>query len=163
LVIAAAFVLLMQPHCVTSTIVQEVGVHGDTASSLGPGGDSSVTLTQTFSVQALLRLLAPVEALDLRAALALIEPAAVTADDLRALARATVGPAGVPLMHYLVGLLPRLESNAAARVELAALLARLSVLGADVNAVHPNPKDPSLLYKVRREMPRLEAAVTVPV
>ena len=112
------------------------------------GADSSLqtaVVTDTlFSVPALLNLLSPLEALDIAAAQELVKRS--TPDDPAVLARATVGR--VPLLHYLVGLLPRLENAAAARTGLASIIIRLAALGADVNAEHPSPSDPSLLYKV---------------
>ena len=147
--LTAAAVVLMNLIYAAATIMQEVDTHGDIVDAVGSGGDSSTTLTKPFSVQALLGFLAPVKALDLNSARSLLEPAAATPDDPVALARATVSPSGVPLMHYLMGLLPRLENNGAARVSLATVIARLAAVGADVNAEHPNARDPSLLYKVR--------------
>jgi len=146
--ITAAAVTLVHLCWVSAAIIQEVDPHGDIVDDVGSGGVSSKLPMKPFSVQELLRVMAPVEALDINAALAMLEPATATPDDPVALARANVNPGGVPLMHYLMGLLPRLESNGAARAGLAAVITRLAVVGADVNAEHPNPRDPSLLYKV---------------
>ena len=106
----------------------------------------------TFSVETLMKKLAPAEALDLRAALALIEPMDTAPDDPATLHSATVE--NEPLLHYLFSLLPRLEHHGPSRAALGRLLQRLVAHGANANALHPNPNDPSLLYKAifTREM-----------
>jgi hypothetical protein len=134
-IVAIVLLLLSFPSGVASSAA---GV------SVGPDGFLQTAVGTSFSVPALLNLLSPVEALDIAAAHELVKNA--TPEDPAALARATVGR--VPLLHYLVGLLPRLENAAAARQSLASVVARLAALGADVNAEHPSPSDPSLLYKV---------------
>ena len=118
------------------------------------GNSAADTPPAVFSVDALLGSLWPDEALNLGAALALVEPPTARPDNAAALRFAALGPTRVPLLHHLFGLLPRVESHGPTARALNRLIALLAAVGADVNAKAPNPGEPSLLYKAvfMREM-----------
>jgi hypothetical protein len=134
---------------VAAAVEVDVQASSDDSLVTNTGADSMYS-GRTFVVDALLGLLSPPEAMDLGAALDLVSNEAALPHDKKALARAVV-PTSLttvtPLLHYLLGLVPRLSHHAPSREALATLFARLIELGCDPNHHPPNPNEPSLLYK----------------